>query len=41
MMKSSSNTGDPWFIAILAAALVVPFGLVVWLYLSGRPAKVA
>jgi hypothetical protein len=33
-MKSSSNTGDPQLIAILAAALVVLYGLVVWLYLS-------
>jgi hypothetical protein len=36
-MKSSSNTGEPRLIAILTAALVVLFGLVVWLYLSARP----
>jgi hypothetical protein len=36
-MKSSGNTGDPRLIAVFAAALDVLFGLVVWLYLSGRP----
>jgi uncharacterized protein (DUF305 family) len=36
-MKSSNNTGDPRLIAVLAAALVVLFGLAVWLWLSGRP----
>jgi uncharacterized protein (DUF305 family) len=36
-MKSSSNAGDPRLVAVLAAALVVLFGLAVWLWLSGRP----
>ncbi len=36
-MKSSSNTGDPRLLAVLAVALVVLFGLAVWLWLSGRP----
>ncbi len=36
-MKSSSNTGDPRLVAVLAVAAVVFFGLAVWLYLSGSP----
>jgi uncharacterized protein (DUF305 family) len=36
-MKPSSNAGDPRLVAVLAAALVVLFGLAVWLWLSGRP----
>jgi uncharacterized protein (DUF305 family) len=37
MMKSSSNTGDPRLVAVLAVAAVVFFGLAVWVYISGRP----
>jgi uncharacterized protein (DUF305 family) len=33
----SPKAGDPRLVAVLAVATVVFFGLVVWMYLSGRP----